>query len=217
MIRTIALIAIVAGFVIGSKLLIENALGINIEPWARSWLAGSGPAGAATVVGLLAADVFIPVPSSVIMVLSGAAFGMWWGSILAFVGSVAGEWLGFELARRFGSGWASRFIGDAREVARMNAMLKRHGAAAIAVTRPLPVVMETMSLVAGLSTMKRRTFLLASIVGTAPIVVVYAYAGAMSRETGSVVPAIVMLLAIGGAGLVWYRATRPPSSATLRD
>ena len=215
--RTIALIAIVAGFVIGSKLLIENALGINLEPWARSWMAGAGSAGAATVVGLLAADVFIPIPSSVIMILSGAAFGVWWGSLLAFVGSIAGEWLGFELARRFGSAWASRFIGDAREVERMNAMLARHGAAAVAVTRPLPVVMETMSLVAGVSTMKRRTFLLASVVGTAPIVVVYAYAGAMSREMGSLVPAIVILLAIGGAGLIWYRASRPLSSAASRD
>lgn len=218
--RTIALVAIVATFVIGSKLLIENALGISLEPWARSWMAGAGPAGAAAVVGLLTADVFLPVPSSVIMILSGAAFGVWWGSILAFTGSIAGEWLGFELARRFGSAWALRFIGDAREVARLNAMLARHGAAAVAVTRPLPVVMETMSLVAGVSTMRRRTFLLASAIGTAPIVVVYAYAGSMSRETGSLVPAIVILIAVAGVGWIWYRSAvsrREPSSSTSPD
>jgi uncharacterized membrane protein YdjX (TVP38/TMEM64 family) len=218
--RTIALIAVVAALVIGSKLLIENALGISLEPWARSWLAGAGPAGAAAVIGLLAADVFIPVPSSVVMILSGAAFGVWWGSLVAFIGSIGGEWLGFEIARRYGSAWASRFIGDAREVEHMNALLARHGAAAVAVTRPLPVVMETMSLVAGLSTMKRRTFLVASAIGTAPIVVVYAYAGAMSREAGSLVPAIVILIAVAGAGWIWYRraVSRPgPSSSTLRD
>ena len=208
--RTIALIAIVAAFVIGSKLLIENALGISIEPWVRSSMAGAGPAGAAVVIGLLAADVFVPIPSSVIMILSGAAFGIWWGALVAFIGSIGGEWLGFEIARRYGSAWASRFIGNAREVERMNAMLARHGAAAVAVTRPLPVVMETMSLVAGISTMKRRTFLLASVIGTAPIVVIYAYAGAMSRETGSLLPAVVILIAVGGAGLVWYRASTQP-------
>lgn len=218
MARTIALVAIVAACVIGSKLLIENALGISLEPWARSWMANAGPAGAATVIGLLAADVFIPVPSSIIMVLSGAAFGVWWGALLAFIGSITGEWLGFELARRYGSAWASRWVGDAREVARMNAMLARHGGAAVAVTRPLPVVMETMSLIAGVSTMTRRTFLVASAIGTAPIVVVYAYAGAMSRETGSLVPAIVILIAVGGAGWIWYRATRPElSSAASHD
>ena len=204
--RAIALVAIVAAFVVGSKLLIENVLGFDLESRARSWLAAAGPAGAATVIGLLAADVFIPVPSSVVMILSGAAFGVWWGALIAGVGSIAGEWLGFELARRYGSAWASRFVGDEREVARLNAMIAKHGAAAVAITRPLPVVMETMSLVAGVSTMRRATFLLASVVGAASV------------ETGSLIPAIVILLAVGGAGLIWYRATRAGlSSSTSRD
>lgn len=204
--RTIALIAIVAGVVIGSKLLVENLLGINLEPWARAWVEHAGPAGAATIVGLLAADVFLPIPSSFVMVLSGAAFGVGWGALLAFAGSIGGEWLGFELARRYGTGLSSRFVGDANEVERLNQILLTHGAAAVVVTRALPVVMETMSVVAGLSTMRRRTFLVASAIGTAPIVVVYAYAGAMSRETGSLVPAIVILVAVAAAGWVWYRA-----------
>ena len=204
--RTVALIAIVAGVVIGSKLLVENFLGINLEPWARAWVADAGPAGAATIVALLAADVFLPIPSSLIMVLSGAAFGVWWGALLAFAGSIGGEWLGFELARRYGTGLSSRFVGDEQEVRRLNAILSTHGAAAVAVTRALPVVMETMSVVAGVSTMRRRTFLVASAIGTAPIVIVYAYAGAMSRETGSLVPAIVILVGVAAAGWVGYRA-----------
>lgn len=204
--RTVALVAIVAGVVIGSKLLVEDILGINLEPWARAWIASAGPAGAVTIVGLLAADVFLPIPSSLVMILSGAAYGVWWGALLAFVGSVGGEWLGFELARRYGTGLSSRFIGDAAEVQRLNHILVTHGAAAVVVTRALPVVMETMSIVAGISTMPRRTFLVASAIGTVPIVVVYAYAGAMSRETGSLVPAMVILVAVTAAGWVWYRA-----------
>lgn len=217
--RTIALIAIVAGVVIGSKLLLENALGISLEPWARSWMADAGTSGAAVVVFLLAVDIFIPVPSSIVMVLSGAAFGVWRGALLALVGSIGGEWLGFELARRYGSTWFKRFIGDEDERRRLNEVLKTHGAAAVAVTRALPVVMETMSVVAGLSTMRRGTFLIASLIGTAPIVIVYAYAGAVSRDTGSLVPAIVILMAVAAAGWVWYRAAirKAPSSAASRD
>lgn len=204
--RTIALVAIVAGVVMGSKLLLENALGLSLEPLARSWMADAGWSGAAAVVGLLAIDIFIPVPSSIVMVLSGAAFGVWWGALLAFAGSLGGEWLGFELARRYGARLSSRFIGDPAEQQRLNHILATHGAAAVVVTRALPVVMETMSIVAGVSTMPRLTFLAASAIGTAPIVVVYAYAGAMSRETGSLVPAMVILVAVAAAGWVWYRA-----------
>lgn len=216
--RTIALVAIVAGVVIGSKLLLENALGISLEPWARSWMANAGWSGAAAVIGLLAIDIFIPVPSSIVMVLSGAVFGVWWGALLAFAGSIGGEWLGFELARRYGSSWFARFIGDEDERRRMDRILATHGAAAVAVTRALPVVMETMSVVAGLSTMTRATFLLASVIGTAPIVIVYAYAGAVSRELDSLVPAVVILIAVAAAGWVWYRAIgTAPSSGALRD
>ncbi|HUQ89651.1 MAG TPA: VTT domain-containing protein [Vicinamibacterales bacterium] len=216
--RTIALIAIVAVFVIGSKLLIENVLGFSFEPWARSWMAHAGVSGGAVVIGLLAADIFIPVPSSIVMILSGAAFGVVWGSLLAFVGSIGGEWLGFELARTYGTSLSTRFIGDAAERQRLNDALMTHGAAAIVVTRALPVVMETMSIVAGLSPMRRSTFLIASTIGTAPIVVVYAYAGAKSRETGSLVPAIVILMAVAATGWIWYRAIRKgPSSAASHD
>lgn len=204
--RTAALVAIVAGVVIGSKLLLENVLGIDLEPWARSWVTGAGPAGAFTVVALLAADVVLPIPSSLVMILSGAAFGVWWGSLLAFAGSLGGEWLGFELARRYGSAWSDRFIGDPAEVRRLNRLLEQHGAAAIAISRALPVVMETLSLMAGVSSMKRRTFLGASALGTAPIVVAYAYSGALSRETGTLVPALVMLVAVTIAGAAWYRS-----------
>lgn len=216
--RTIALIAIVAAFVIGSKLLIENVLGFSFEPWARAWMANAGMSGAAAVVGLLAVDIFIPVPSSIVMILSGAAFGVVWGSVLAFFGSIGGEWLGFELARKYGTALSTRFIGDEAERRRLNDALITHGAAAIAVTRALPVVMETMSIVAGLSPMRRSTFLIASTIGTAPIVIIYAYAGAKSREAGSLVPAVVILLAVAAAGWIWYRATirKAPSSSTSR-
>ena len=216
--RTIALIAIVAAFVIGSKLLIENVLGFSFEPWAGAWMANAGMPGAAAVVGLLAVDIFIPVPSSIVMILSGAAFGVVWGSVLAFFGSIGGEWLGFELARKYGTALSTRFIGDEAERRRLNDALVTHGAAAIAVTRALPVVMETMSIVAGLSPMRRSTFLIASTIGTAPIVIIYAYAGAKSRETGSLVPAVVILLAVAAAGWIWYRATirKAPSSSTSR-
>jgi uncharacterized membrane protein YdjX (TVP38/TMEM64 family) len=74
--------------------------------------------------------------------------------------------------------------------------------------------METMGLVAGLSGMKRGAFLTGSLVGTGPIVLVYAWAGAFSREAGSVVPAAVMVVAVTGAGWLWYRTRLGPGRAS---
>lgn len=203
--RTAILIGAVAGAIILSKLLIENVLGIRSDSLIESWMGRAGTGSAVVMISLLAADLFLPIPSSLIMVLSGAAFGVLWGSIFSLVGSIGGEWLGFELVRRYGRRASSKMVGD-DELERLSRVFARHGAAVVVVTRALPVVMETMSVVAGLSKMKRTTFLVASLLGTAPIVVVYAYAGAVSRQTGSLVPAVIMLIAVAGLGWVVYRA-----------
>lgn len=207
--RGIWLIVGVAAAIIASKLLIENVMGINVDALVERWMAHAGAGSAAVMIGLLAADLFLPIPSSLIMVLSGAAFGVLWGSLFSLVGSIGGEWLGFELVRRYGMSASRRIVGD-EDLDKMRAMMARHGAAAVLVTRALPVVMETMSVVAGLSQMSRRSFLLASLAGTLPVAVVYAYAGAVSREVSSVVPAVVMLLAVAGGAWVWYRAKMAP-------
>ena len=203
--RTLTLTLVVAAAVIASKLLIEDVLGIPLEAGARAWIENPGTSGAVAVVSLLALDVFLPVPSSVIMVLSGALFGVVPGALLALVGSVSGEWFGFELVRRYGQRMATALIGE-HEADRFYGFFERHGIMAIIVTRPLPIVMETFSVIAGLSHMSRGASLAASLAGTAPIVFVYAYAGAVSREAGSLVPAAVILAAVFGAGWLWYRS-----------
>jgi uncharacterized membrane protein YdjX (TVP38/TMEM64 family) len=202
--RTLILIGSVALAIILSKIILENVLGYQLDPLVQAWLAHPSSGTASVIVALLAADLFLPIPSSLVMVLSGAAFGVGWGAALSLVGSIGGEWLGFELVRRYGRRASARLVGD-DEIDRLSRVFRTHGAAAIAVTRALPVVMETMSVVAGLSTMKRSTFLIASLIGTAPIVVVYAYAGAVSRQTNSLVPAVVMLIAVAGFGWIIYR------------
>jgi uncharacterized membrane protein YdjX (TVP38/TMEM64 family) len=207
--RTIWLILGVAAVVVASKLLVENVLGIDVEGLVARWMANAGAGSAALLIGLLAADLFLPVPSSLIMVLSGAAFGVLWGSVFSLIGSIGGEWLGFELVRRYGLAASRRLVGD-EDLEKMRAIMAKHGAAAVLVTRALPVVMETMSVVAGLSTMSRRSFLAASLAGTLPVAVIYAYAGAVSRDVSSLVPAVVILVAVAGAAWLWYRARMAP-------
>lgn len=203
--RTLFLILGVATCVIASKLLLENVLGLSLDGLVERWMSNAGAGSAAILIALLIADILLPVPSSLVMVLSGAAFGVVWGSVFSLIGSIAGEWLGFELARRYGASATRRIVGDS-DLEKLTHVMARHGAAAVLVTRALPVVMETMSVVAGLSKMPRRTFLTASLAGTLPVVVIYAYAGAVSREVSSFVPAVLIMIAVAGAAWIWYRA-----------
>jgi uncharacterized membrane protein YdjX (TVP38/TMEM64 family) len=203
--RMLLLVGVVGAAVILSKFLVEDVFGLPLEAMSSAVLADAGSGTAVLIVLLLAADLVLPVPSSLVMIMSGAAFGVVGGSALALVGSVGGEWLGFELVRRYGRRAASRLVSD-DELAHLEAVFARHGVAAVFVTRALPILMETVSVVAGLSGMSRRSFLLASVAGTAPVVVAYTWAGAMSRHVSSLLPAIVILVAVTGGAWLWYRS-----------
>lgn len=206
--RAALLLAVVASAVIAAKLLVENALGVDLGVALTMWAREPGAGAAAVVAGLLAIDVLLPVPSSLVMVASGALFGVGWGAVIALAGSLGGEWLGFEIAKRWGRPAARRLVGGV-DFDALTSLMSRHGGALVAVTRPLPIAMETFSVVAGLAGMRRATFLGASLLGTAPIVVIYAWAGAHSRHTGNLVPAIVIVTALGAAGWWWRRRVRP--------
>jgi uncharacterized membrane protein YdjX (TVP38/TMEM64 family) len=180
---------------------------LPLSAWAIDMVERPGWGSVAGVFGLLLADLLVPVPSSAIMILSGAMFGVAGGAALSLAGSLAGNFLGFELSRRYGRSVALRLV-SARDLERAHDVFMRTGVAAIAISRPLPVVMETLSVAAGLASMSRAQFLAASLVGTAPVAVLYACAGAWSLEAGTLLPAVIMLVAVlaGGWSLYWSRA-----------
>jgi 3-dehydroquinate synthase len=144
------------------------------------WATEPGLGTAALLFGLLTVDIILPVPSSLVMIASGSLLGIVWGSAVALAGSLGGQWLGYELARRYGQAAAVRLVGPG-ELDRMATLMARHGAVAVVVTRALPI-------------------LLAALAGTAPIVIVYAWAGAVARDTGTLIPAVIILLGVAATG-----------------
>jgi uncharacterized membrane protein YdjX (TVP38/TMEM64 family) len=195
----------IGAIIVLSKVLVEDVFGLTWSTLLSRPLSRPGLGTAAAIVGVLSMDVLLPVPSSLVMIASGALFGSLTGGCLSLAGSLAGNYVGFEVARVFGRKATERWIGSA-QLDRMERAFARHGALAIVASRPLPIVMETLSVAAGLSNMRRSTFLLASIVGTAPVVFLYAYAGAASLSAGTVLPAVLILAAILSGGWAIARA-----------
>ncbi len=148
----------------------------------RAWLLarGSAPEGrwitAAAVVGLLGVDLLLPIPSSVVMTAAGFLLGPWWGCLASFVGAMGGGFLGFFAVRWGGQAAFERFVGD-QETERVRAWFARYGTTAIVLSRPLPMMTEILSCLAGLTDLSWRRFGLASALGTLPVCAVYAYVG----------------------------------------
>lgn len=155
---------------------------------------------AGTGILLLALDVVLPVPSSVVMLANGALFGVVGGTALSLVGSMAGVALAFYIGRRGGPVLAR--ITTPEEMATAERMFKRWGTAAVILSRPLPIVAETIALFAGASSMDGRRVLVAAAAGLIPTCLAYAAAGAVAMSFDNLV--LIFGATCGVAAIGWF-------------
>lgn len=151
---------------------------------------------ALTGIALLVADVLIPVPSSLIMIANGAVFGIWMGTLLSMIGGVLSSLAGFYLGKN-GSTVVNKFI-PLEEQARAKHIMTKWGMLAVIITRPVPVLAESVSIIAGTTQMKLSKLFFASALGVLPAAIIYAVTGAYSIDTENRVLSFVLVVAVGG-------------------
>jgi uncharacterized membrane protein YdjX (TVP38/TMEM64 family) len=137
----------------------------------------------------LAADVLLPVPSSLVATALGALFGGVTGTLLSAVGLTLGCGLGYWLGLRAGQSFARR-AGPDDPLA--SSMLERHGAVALVVCRGVPVLAEASVIAAGVLGMAAPRFFLATTLANIGVGAAYAALGTTAL-TGS--PAAAFLAA----------------------
>jgi uncharacterized membrane protein YdjX (TVP38/TMEM64 family) len=168
------------------------------------WAAGTG-------VFLLVVDAVLPVPSSLVMVAHGALFGPVWGALLSLLGRAGFSVSGYLLGR-CSAPYALRRI-DPAERDRAERLLERWGLLAVVFTRPVPMVAESVSLMAGMSTLRIVPVLAASVLGSLPEAILYALAGSISARFQNTV--LIWLFLVGVASGVWLSA-RPGKRSLTR-
>lgn len=184
--------------------LIVEALHIPILIDPSGWLEHGGALAAIIGVGLLVVDIVLPVPSSLVMIAHGALFGVIAGTLLSLVGSVGATLAGFAIGRRGGS-LLERLV-PADERARADRLLARWGALFIVVTRPVPLMAETVAILAGASPISWRSAGRAAVAGSLPPSLLYALTGSVAAtfQNGALMFGLVLLVS-GSFWLISYR------------
>ena len=201
---------IIMGVMIASFLLlfiVVEALGVPLLTDPTPWMGHGGLLAASLGVGLLVADVLLPVPSSLVMVAHGALFGVAVGTLLSLTGSVGAALFGFAIGRR-GGRLMERLVTPA-ERERADRLLKRWGALAIIVTRPVPLLAETVAIMAGTSSLGWGRVALASLAGSLPPALLYAITGASVANLQNTTLVFVLVMLIAGAFWVFGRWAEP--------
>lgn len=180
------------------------------------WMAQEKWVAALAGIGLLVADVVAPVPSSIIMFVNGVLFGVFLGSLLSILGglgaTLTGHWIGTK-----GEAAGKRWMGE-MALDRARTFFQKHGLIALIVSRPIPILAEAISIIAGISGMPRKQLIPGTILGLIPAAVLYAVAGAYAVDLNSGLYAFlaVMLLAtaVWGIGRLILHSKRRTSSVS---
>lgn len=166
-----------------------------IEGWMHKWLqsaAERGPRTALVLGALLAVDVVLPIPSSLVSTTAGALHGLWPGTLVSTIGMTLSCAIGYGLGTSAGRRLAHRLIGPA-SLRRCEDLQHRRGDWMIVVTRSIPVLAEASTFYAGMGRMRMRRFIGLSALSNLGISLVYAALGA------SVVQFSSFFLAFGAA------------------
>ncbi len=160
-----------------------------------------------SILVLLGGDIILPTPSSIVMIASGKLLGPWLGGTVSFAGAMASALIGYGLCRWGGERVFQRLVGE-QDISRLRRWFERYGIYAIILSRPVPMLTEILSCLAGLSAFRLRPYLGAVVLGTLPICFVYSVAGTRSEITDPW-PAIWLALALPAAGWLLVRIFTP--------
>jgi uncharacterized membrane protein YdjX (TVP38/TMEM64 family) len=148
---------------------------------------------------LLAGDIVLPTPSSLISTACGTICGFLPGMLASWVGMNMACLLGY-LMGRFASGTRVRRMMGESSMATLERISARRGSWFLIVTRPVPVLAEAAVLFAGLGQMPAASFIRMSFSANLGISIVYAWVGATATDASGFLWAF--LLAMGLPGLL---------------
>ena len=185
---------------------VEEAFTIN---GTLAWLRGFGGWAVLAAALLLASDILLPIPATLVMTALGMLYGPVAGGLIGAAGSFLGGIVAFLACAKWGRLAARRLVRD-DELARGEALFERWGAWIIVLSRWLPIIPEAVSCMAGIVSMPRRLFIGALACGVAPPAFTFALVGHLGVDR----PALTFLLSALLPAAFWLIVHRRIRRAT---
>jgi uncharacterized membrane protein YdjX (TVP38/TMEM64 family) len=168
-----------------------------------AWLAGghaSGWTSASIIAGLLALDVFLPVPSSIVSTGAGVILGFWRGLAVIWIGMILGCAIGYGFGAR-AAGAARKLVG-AEGLTNAAKVMERYGSWALVLCRPIPVLAESSIVFAGLVRTPLARFIALTTLSNLGIAIAYAAVGAFSMKAESFLWTFIGAVALPGIAML---------------
>ncbi|MCM8711101.1 TVP38/TMEM64 family protein [Clostridium sp. SYSU_GA19001] len=151
--------------------------------------------------------IVIVFPSLVLMIIAGNIFGHTKGFVLSFIGLYTSATFAFGIAKKLGKPFVYRITRD--KLIKLDDNIEVHGFKIILLLRLASVfAYDPLSYAAGLTKIKYRDFIIATMLGTLPEMITYTYLGGNMANMLSkkfIIP-IIALIAIATISSYIYKS-----------
>ena len=179
---------------------IFNVLVSKDEKKIESWVEKFGIAGPLVLILVMLVQMFLfVVPNILVMIIAIVIYGPVLGSIISLVGVFCSSSLGYALGRYLGPVTINKLIKPKTQV-KISDFIERYGVGAIAITRLASLSNDSLSIVAGLLKMSYRKYILATLAGIIPLIILLALYG----KNGRIERALLWIAGISMALLIVY-------------
>jgi uncharacterized membrane protein YdjX (TVP38/TMEM64 family) len=168
-----------------------------------AWLRDHGKWAWLAAIALLASDLLLPIPSTVVFTALGILYGPWLGGLIGTVGFALGGFIAYGACRSFGDRVALWLLGE-RDYQRGRRLFEKAGGWIVVLSRWLPVLPEVISCIAGLTRMPVAPYSIALVCGSAPVAFAFAVLGHAGRDQ----PLLAVIASMIMAPILWFLAGR---------
>jgi uncharacterized membrane protein YdjX (TVP38/TMEM64 family) len=143
----------------------------------RKWVERFGMGGPLILILVMVAQMFLlVVPNILVMMIAIISYGPIWGSVISLAGVFASSSIGYLIGRKLGKSALDKIISK-KLYDTLSSFIESYGAVAIGITRLASLCNDALGFAAGLLTMSYKKFIIATMSGITPLVVLLALYG----------------------------------------
>jgi len=177
-----------------------EAISSNDQERIQTWVKRFGMLGPVVLILVMAVQIFLLfIPNLFLFVIAIMCYGPVWGTVISLIGVTASSSIGYYIGNKLGPRAIDRFVSqDAQD--KVAFFVRRYGVKAIFVFRLSSLSSDALGFVAGILEMSYRKFILATLAGITPVLVLLSIYG----RNGKIDKALIWLGAIAVTSLVIY-------------
>lgn len=168
----------------------------RIQEWVKQFRAW-GPI--VIILSMVAQMFALLIPNLILFIIAIICYGPVWGPLICLCGVFLSSSIGYLIGRKLGPRAIDRFVSENTQQ-KVKVFVERYGVKAIFIARFSSFSSDGISFVAGILEMRYRNYILSTLAGIIPLLILLALYG----KNGNIERALIWIAAISIAGLGMY-------------